>query len=159
MYHRTGGFTSHERKRMSKSFSLLKTLLGFFKIPVEGMCVYTSEWPISSLFRGCDLHPNIYPPPQEEPSVIRDALFHERTEPKFRKIKGVNVAIDPSAKRECAPRNERRLSSKNVETAILVKTSKVSADAKIILTHAYVICFIASPMGSPSILPTTLLIK
>ncbi|GJY60412.1 hypothetical protein Tco_0461069 [Tanacetum coccineum] len=73
----------------------LKNFARILKIPGEGVCVYTSEWPISSLFRGCDPHPNIYPPPQEEPSVIRDALFHERTEPKFRKIKGVNVALDP----------------------------------------------------------------
>ncbi|GJT74277.1 hypothetical protein Tco_1041002 [Tanacetum coccineum] len=61
----------------------LENFARILKIPGEGVCVYTSEWPISSLFRGCDPHPNIYPPPHEEPSVIRDALFHERTKPKF----------------------------------------------------------------------------
>ncbi|GKC06192.1 hypothetical protein Tco_0997802 [Tanacetum coccineum] len=61
----------------------LENFARILKIPGEGVCIYTSEWPISSLLRSCDPHPNIYPPPHEEPSVIRDALFHERTEPKF----------------------------------------------------------------------------
>ncbi|GKA83784.1 hypothetical protein Tco_0805379 [Tanacetum coccineum] len=44
---------------MSKPLSLSKTLLKFSKFLVK-VCVYTSEWPISSLSRHCDPHPNLY---------------------------------------------------------------------------------------------------
>ncbi|GKA29010.1 hypothetical protein Tco_0715255, partial [Tanacetum coccineum] len=46
------------------------------------VCVYTAEWPISSLQNGVDSHPNIYLPPHEDSSLIREALFYERTQPK-----------------------------------------------------------------------------
>ncbi|GJY53062.1 hypothetical protein Tco_0778425 [Tanacetum coccineum] len=55
----------------------LENFARILKILGEGACVYTSKWPLSSLLRSCDPHPNIYPPPYEEPSVVHDALFHE----------------------------------------------------------------------------------
>ncbi|GJS18475.1 hypothetical protein Tco_0412947 [Tanacetum coccineum] len=73
----------------------LKNFARILKIPGEGVCVYTSEWPISSIIRYSDPHPNIYPPPHEEPSLIRDALFHTRTEPKYRTMKGDKTILDP----------------------------------------------------------------
>ncbi|GKC07005.1 hypothetical protein Tco_0998615 [Tanacetum coccineum] len=73
----------------------LENFAQILKIPCEGVCVHTSEWPISSLSRHCDPHPNLYPPPHEDPSLIHDALFHTRTEPKYQKIKGEDVVLDP----------------------------------------------------------------
>ncbi|GJY91645.1 hypothetical protein Tco_0507427 [Tanacetum coccineum] len=73
----------------------LENFARILKIPGEGVCVYTSEWPISSIIRYSDPHPNIYPPPYEEPTLIRYALFHTRTEPKYRTIKGDKTVLDP----------------------------------------------------------------
>ncbi|GJX62561.1 hypothetical protein Tco_0295461 [Tanacetum coccineum] len=66
-----------------------------FKIPSQGVCVYTPEWPISSLHNGVDSHPYIYPPPHEDSSLICDALFYERTQPKTRKMKEIDTILDP----------------------------------------------------------------
>ncbi|GKE32458.1 hypothetical protein Tco_1451780 [Tanacetum coccineum] len=67
-----------------------------FQLLNEKLCaVYTSEWPISSLSRHYDPHPNLYPPPHEDPTLIPDALFHTRTKPKYRKINGEDVVLDP----------------------------------------------------------------
>ncbi|GJY75852.1 ribonuclease H-like domain-containing protein [Tanacetum coccineum] len=42
-----------------------------FQLLNEKLCaVYTSEWPISSLSRHYDPHPNLYPPPHEDPTLI-----------------------------------------------------------------------------------------
>ncbi|GJT45040.1 hypothetical protein Tco_0953755 [Tanacetum coccineum] len=65
------------------------------RIPYEGVCLYSSEWSISSLQRSCDPHPNLYPPPHEDPSLVCDALFHPRTEPKTRTIKSDSVTLEP----------------------------------------------------------------
>ncbi|GJX58152.1 hypothetical protein Tco_0289542 [Tanacetum coccineum] len=65
------------------------------RISYEGVCLYCSKWSISSLQRSCDPHPNHYPPPYEDPSVVRDALFHLRTEPKTRTIKSDSVTLEP----------------------------------------------------------------
>ncbi|GJS95092.1 retrotransposon protein, putative, ty1-copia subclass [Tanacetum coccineum] len=65
------------------------------KILGEGVCVYTSEWPISSIIRYSDPHPNIYPLPHEELSLIRDALFHTRTKPKYRTMKDDKTILNP----------------------------------------------------------------
>ncbi|GJT26114.1 hypothetical protein Tco_0906389 [Tanacetum coccineum] len=65
------------------------------KILSEGVCLYTSKWPISSIIIYSDPYPNIYPPPHEEPTLIRDALFHTRIEPKYRSIKGDKTILDP----------------------------------------------------------------
>ncbi|GJZ80284.1 hypothetical protein Tco_0645278 [Tanacetum coccineum] len=73
----------------------LENFAQILKIPCEGVCMYTSEWPISSILRHYDPHPNLYPPPHEDPTLIRDALFHTRTEPKYQKIKGEDVVLDP----------------------------------------------------------------
>ncbi|GKA56521.1 hypothetical protein Tco_0755593 [Tanacetum coccineum] len=78
-----------------KTTLTLENFAWILKIPGEGVCVYTSEWPISSIIRYSDPHPNIYPPPHEESSLIRDALFHTRTEPKYRTIKGDKTILDP----------------------------------------------------------------
>nr|GEU34473.1 hypothetical protein [Tanacetum cinerariifolium] len=37
--------------------------------------MFTSKWAISSLPNGIDSNPDIYPPPLEDPLLIRDALF------------------------------------------------------------------------------------
>ncbi|GJX06072.1 hypothetical protein Tco_0194004 [Tanacetum coccineum] len=73
----------------------LKEFARILKIPSQGVCVYTPEWPISSLHNGVDSHPDIYPPPHEDSSLIRDALFYERTQPKTRKMKVIDTILDP----------------------------------------------------------------
>nr|GEV82454.1 hypothetical protein [Tanacetum cinerariifolium] len=73
----------------------LKKFAQILQIPCEGVCVYTFEWPISSLSRYCDSHPNLYPPPHEDPTMIHDALFYTRTKSKYQKIKGKDVVLDP----------------------------------------------------------------
>ncbi|GJU85610.1 hypothetical protein Tco_1293156 [Tanacetum coccineum] len=80
-----------------KNFEITLTLEEFsrLKIPCQGVCVFTPDWPISSLQLVVDPHPDIYPPPHEDPSLIRDALFYERTQAKTRKIKGVDTILDP----------------------------------------------------------------
>ncbi|GJU52903.1 hypothetical protein Tco_1226617 [Tanacetum coccineum] len=117
MYHRTGGFTGHERGSTSHSVRLIRKLNGtiaiafvinnfeitltleefahILKILCQGVCVYTPDWPISSLQYVVDPHPDIYPPPQEDSSLIHDALFYERTQAKTRKMKGVETILDP----------------------------------------------------------------
>ncbi|GJV22019.1 hypothetical protein Tco_1371039 [Tanacetum coccineum] len=60
----------------------LEELARILKIPCQGVCVYTPEWPISSLQNVIDFNPDMYPPPHEDSSLICDALFHERTQPK-----------------------------------------------------------------------------
>ncbi|GJS62113.1 hypothetical protein Tco_0656897 [Tanacetum coccineum] len=40
-------------------------------------------------------NPDIYPPPHEDSSLIHDALFYERTQPKTQKIKDVDTFLDP----------------------------------------------------------------
>ncbi|GJY92439.1 hypothetical protein Tco_0508221 [Tanacetum coccineum] len=80
------------------NFEITLSLVEFdriLKIPCQGVCVYTPEWPISSLQNGFDSHPDIYRPPHEDSSLIRDALFYERTQPKTRKMKGVDTTLDP----------------------------------------------------------------
>ncbi|GKE25209.1 hypothetical protein Tco_1436721 [Tanacetum coccineum] len=106
MYHRTGGFTGHEREVYKSLVSRLiheghvidSTILDDqpnLRPPFAGVCVYTPEWPISSLQNGVDSHPDIYHPPHEDSSLICDALFYERTQPKTQKMKGVDTTIDP----------------------------------------------------------------
>ncbi|GJS98988.1 hypothetical protein Tco_0820158, partial [Tanacetum coccineum] len=73
----------------------LEEFARILKIPCQGVCVYTPEWPISSLQNGVDSNPDNYPPPHEDSSLIRDALFYERTQPKTRKMKGVDTILDP----------------------------------------------------------------
>ncbi|GJR91943.1 hypothetical protein Tco_0215954, partial [Tanacetum coccineum] len=64
-------------------------------IPCRGVCVFTFEWAISSLPNGVYSNPDIYPPPHEDPLLIRDALFYPRPHGKTRKVKGIDVTIDP----------------------------------------------------------------
>ncbi|GKA05732.1 hypothetical protein Tco_0684852 [Tanacetum coccineum] len=64
-------------------------------VPYRGICVYTSEWAISSLPNGIDSNPDIYPPPHEDPLLIRDAIFNPRPPSKTRKVKGVDITLDP----------------------------------------------------------------
>ncbi|GJW19420.1 hypothetical protein Tco_0026856 [Tanacetum coccineum] len=58
-------------------------------IPCHGVCVFTSEWAISSLPNGIDSNPYIYPPPHEDSLLIRDALFYPKLPGKTRKVKGL----------------------------------------------------------------------
>ncbi|GJT71614.1 hypothetical protein Tco_1030900 [Tanacetum coccineum] len=80
------------------NFEITLTLEEFariLRVPCQGVCVYTPDWPISSLQYVADPYPNSYPPPHEDPSLIRDALFYERTQAKTQKMKGVNTILDP----------------------------------------------------------------
>ncbi|GJR99802.1 hypothetical protein Tco_0316311 [Tanacetum coccineum] len=80
------------------NFEITLSLVEFawiLKIHCQGVCVYTPEWPISSLQNDVESHPDIYPPPHEDSSLIRDALFYERTQPKTQKMKGVDTFLDP----------------------------------------------------------------
>ncbi|GKA10040.1 hypothetical protein Tco_0689473 [Tanacetum coccineum] len=61
----------------------------------SGVCVFTSDWPISSLPNVIDSNPDIYPPPIEDPLLIRDTLFYQRPPGKTRKVKGVATTLDP----------------------------------------------------------------
>ncbi|GKC09955.1 hypothetical protein Tco_1001565 [Tanacetum coccineum] len=119
MYHRTGGFTGHEREVYKSLVSCLIHegrvidstflddqpnlrptfaaigfdcllninekiypifVLQFYKsVRLILSLVYTPEWPISSLESVIDSNLDIYPPPLEHSSLIRDALFYERT--------------------------------------------------------------------------------
>ncbi|GJT58810.1 hypothetical protein Tco_1002343 [Tanacetum coccineum] len=47
-------------------------------VPCRGVCVFTPEWAISSLPNGVDSNQDLYPPPYEDPLLIRDALFYQR---------------------------------------------------------------------------------
>ncbi|GJS15386.1 hypothetical protein Tco_0409858 [Tanacetum coccineum] len=135
MYHRTDGFTGHEREVYKSIVSRLihegRTInptflddqpnlrptfvaIGFdcllninekicpifefahiLKILSQEVCVYTPDWPISSLQYVVDPHPDIYPPSHEDPSLICDALFYEITQPNTRKIKGTDTILNP----------------------------------------------------------------
>ncbi|GJS16028.1 hypothetical protein Tco_0410500 [Tanacetum coccineum] len=80
------------------NFEITLSLVEFtriLKIPCQRICVYTAEWPISSLQNGFDSHPDIYSPPHEDSSLICDAFLYKRTQPKTRKRKGVDTFIDP----------------------------------------------------------------
>ncbi|GJW22085.1 hypothetical protein Tco_0032707 [Tanacetum coccineum] len=65
------------------------------RVPCQGVCVFTPDWPISSLPNGVDSNPDIYPPPHEDFLLIRDTLFYERPTGKTRKVKGVSTTLDP----------------------------------------------------------------
>nr|GEU61604.1 hypothetical protein [Tanacetum cinerariifolium] len=54
-------------------------------IPCHGACVFTPEGAITSLPNGINSNPDIYPPPLEDPLLIRDALFDHRPPGKTRK--------------------------------------------------------------------------
>ncbi|GJR68226.1 hypothetical protein Tco_0014291 [Tanacetum coccineum] len=73
----------------------LEEFAHILRIPCRGVCVFTPEWAISSLPNGIDSNPDIYPPPLEDPLIIRDALFDSRPPSKTRKVKGVDVTLDP----------------------------------------------------------------
>ncbi|GKD75662.1 hypothetical protein Tco_1333944 [Tanacetum coccineum] len=133
---------------MSKPLSLSKTLLKFSKFLVQ-VCLYTSEWPISSLSRHCDPHPNLYPPPHEDPTLIRDALFHTRTEPKYRKIKGEDVVLDPFQMINTELKDKfKKWSTIISENAISLTGHKDHPN-----------CSIVSPLANTSILLTISLIE
>ncbi|GKB56778.1 hypothetical protein Tco_0912964 [Tanacetum coccineum] len=65
------------------------------RIPCHGVCVFTPEWAIPSLPNRVDLNPDLYPPPHEDPLLIRDALFYQRLPGKTLKVKGVDITLDP----------------------------------------------------------------
>ncbi|GKE26341.1 hypothetical protein Tco_1441725, partial [Tanacetum coccineum] len=73
----------------------LEEFARILRIPCEGVCVFTPDWPISSLPNGIDSNPDIYPPPIEDPLLIRDTLFYQRPPGKTRKVKGVATTLDP----------------------------------------------------------------
>ncbi|GKC15199.1 hypothetical protein Tco_1011981 [Tanacetum coccineum] len=74
----------------------LEKFAHILKIPYQGVCVYTPDWPISSLQYVVDPHLNIYPPPQEDSSLIHDALFYKRTfQARNPKDERVETILDP----------------------------------------------------------------
>ncbi|GJW35238.1 hypothetical protein Tco_0058158 [Tanacetum coccineum] len=64
-------------------------------IPYRRVCVFTPEWATTSLPNGIDSNPDIYQPPLKDPLLIRDALFDPRPPGKTRKVKGIDVTLDP----------------------------------------------------------------
>nr|GEV30420.1 hypothetical protein [Tanacetum cinerariifolium] len=73
-------------------------LEGFSRIlclPFRGVCVFTPEWAIFSLPNGIDSNLDIYPPYLEDPLIIRDAFFDIIPPSKTRKVKGVDLTLDP----------------------------------------------------------------
>ncbi|GKD32138.1 hypothetical protein Tco_1242916 [Tanacetum coccineum] len=84
-----------------KNIEITLTLEEFaqiLKIPCQGVYVYTPEWPIYSLQNGVDSNLDIYPPPHDDSSLILDALFYERTQPKTRKMIVIETVLDPFQK-------------------------------------------------------------
>ncbi|GJX71137.1 hypothetical protein Tco_0308308 [Tanacetum coccineum] len=73
----------------------LEEFAHILRIPCRGVCVFTPEWAITSLPKGIDSNPDIYPLPLEDPLLIRDALFDPRPPRKIRKVKGVHITLDP----------------------------------------------------------------
>ncbi|GKA11828.1 hypothetical protein Tco_0691374 [Tanacetum coccineum] len=70
-------------------FEITLQLEEFARIPCEGVCVFTSDWPISSLPNVIDSNPDIYPPLIEDPLLIHDTLFYQRPPGKTRKVKEI----------------------------------------------------------------------
>ncbi|GJU49862.1 hypothetical protein Tco_1219417 [Tanacetum coccineum] len=71
-------------------------VLQFYKsVRITRVCVYTLEWPIYSLQNVVDSNLDIYPPPHDDSSLILDALFYERTQPKTRKMIVIETVLDP----------------------------------------------------------------
>ncbi|GJS21407.1 hypothetical protein Tco_0450039 [Tanacetum coccineum] len=71
-------------------------VLQFYKsVRLNRVCVYTPDWPISSLQYVGDPHPDIYPPSHKDSSLIRDALYYKRTQPKTQKMKGIDTILNP----------------------------------------------------------------
>nr|GEV76089.1 hypothetical protein [Tanacetum cinerariifolium] len=81
--------------RKVKITFLIKEFTRIIHVPCRAVCVFTSEWAISSLPNGIDSNIDIYPPPIEDPLLIHDALFNPRPPGKTRKVKGVDVTLDP----------------------------------------------------------------
>ncbi|GJV12432.1 hypothetical protein Tco_1353973 [Tanacetum coccineum] len=73
----------------------LEEFARILRIPYQGICVFTPNWPISSLPNGVDSNLDIYPPPHKDPLLIRDSLFYQRPPSKTRKVKGVATTLDP----------------------------------------------------------------
>ncbi|GJW52137.1 hypothetical protein Tco_0093488 [Tanacetum coccineum] len=65
------------------------------RIPCHGVCVFTPEWAITSPPNGIDYNPDIYPTHLKDPLFIRDALFDPRPPGKTRKVKGLDIPLDP----------------------------------------------------------------
>nr|GEX51885.1 hypothetical protein [Tanacetum cinerariifolium] len=116
------------------------------KIPCQGVCVYTAEWPISSFQNGVDSHPDIYRPPHEDSSLISDPLFYVRTQPKTRKMKRVDTFLDPFQMIVF----ELKINLKKWEIIL-----SESLETKTILTRVCATCSTASPLKNTSTLPTT----
>ncbi|GJS30047.1 hypothetical protein Tco_0490667 [Tanacetum coccineum] len=74
---------------------LLEEFARILRIPCHGVCVFTPEWAISSLPNGVDSNADIYPPTHEDPLLIRDTLFYQTPPGKTRKLKGVDITLDP----------------------------------------------------------------
>ncbi|GJY21018.1 hypothetical protein Tco_0393584, partial [Tanacetum coccineum] len=84
----SSNFIMNNFDAISKSSHLEKELARILRVPCQGVCVFTPDWPNTSLPNGVDSNPDIYPPPYEDFALIRDALFYERSLGKTRKVKG-----------------------------------------------------------------------
>ncbi|GJR31969.1 hypothetical protein Tco_1108201 [Tanacetum coccineum] len=59
---------------LNVEFSLrLEEFARIFRVPFQGVCLFTPDRPISSLPNGVDSNPDIYPPPYEDFVLIRDS--------------------------------------------------------------------------------------
>ncbi|GKD37500.1 hypothetical protein Tco_1257707, partial [Tanacetum coccineum] len=56
--------------------------------------MFSSEWFITSLPNCIDPNP-IYLPLFKSPQVVHDAIFYERPPTKVRKVKGMDIVLDP----------------------------------------------------------------
>ncbi|GJT04433.1 hypothetical protein Tco_0838895 [Tanacetum coccineum] len=63
----------------------LEEFARILRIPCQGVCVFSTEWSISSLSNSIDPNPN-YLPPVENPQTILDAIFYERPPGTTRKV-------------------------------------------------------------------------
>ncbi|GJY02870.1 hypothetical protein Tco_0361022 [Tanacetum coccineum] len=72
-----------------------KEFARILNVPCQGVCMFSTEWSISSLPTCIDPNPTIYLPPIEDPKVVHDTIFYERPPGKIRKVKGNPVVLDP----------------------------------------------------------------
>ena len=76
-----------------ESVLTLENFARILRIPCAGVCFHSSEWSLSAIETYSDAHLDIYPPPTEEATLVRDALFLARNTLIRRKIKKDNVII------------------------------------------------------------------
>ncbi|GJW94470.1 hypothetical protein Tco_0174142 [Tanacetum coccineum] len=87
--------SSHSSKSIIVNCLRLEEFARILRIPCQGVCVFSTEWSISSLSKCIDPNPTIYLSPIEDPKVVCGAIFYERPPGKTCKIKKKSVVLDP----------------------------------------------------------------